>query len=459
MNGAASPGGRLESAPDRRRHMPWGRLIVAGLVAVLSLTAATPAAAAQRGQDKDCSLTSVGLVPLTDLGAETYLGAQGGLYPQGSNEVPAAHLAVGLERAATIVPRDAAGNPDPNGAIVFVSIGFSNTMREFGEFLRIVPATSDIAPSIVVVNGAQGGQHILEWSNPRGRPWRGLTEELAAAGVTPEQVQGAWIKLTQRIEASGYDGFPASALEYRTEFVKVVQMLQEALPNLQVGYVTSRVYGGYNAVSSPSPEPMAYEEGFGVKWAIEGQIAGNPALNADPDAGPVVAPWLAWGPYIWADGTTPRSDGLTWSCRELRADGAHLETEGNRKVATMLMHFLEAEPTAAWMFSDRELPAPPTDLGEPIPTSTIPGDTTTPTTEPPPDDDTTTTSTVGATTTTTTGPPSTTTNPPPDAGPAPQSEDTVPAVVWALLGAGTALLFGALGAFLLQRRRPNRRQS
>ena len=47
----------------------------------------------------DCARTSVGFVPLNDLGSGGYLGQyQGGLYPDGSNEVPAAHLSEGLGR-------------------------------------------------------------------------------------------------------------------------------------------------------------------------------------------------------------------------------------------------------------------------------------------------------------------------------------------------------------------------
>ena len=147
------------------------RIAGAAIVIVMSLVAlvvSAPADAAQgRERERDCSQTSVGLTPLTDLGTSDYRGAQGGLYPRGANAIPPAHLAVGIARAAAIQPRDAAGNPDPDGIIAFVSIGFSNSMREFGEFQRLVPRTRDVDGHIVVVNGAQGGQDINAWVGSR----------------------------------------------------------------------------------------------------------------------------------------------------------------------------------------------------------------------------------------------------------------------------------------------------
>ena len=66
-----------------------------------------------------------------------------------------------------------------------------------------------------------------------------------------------------------------------------------------------------------------------MKWLIEKQLTGDPDLNFDPAHGAVKAPWLAWGPYLWADGQKARSDGLTYDLTDLRPDdGTHPATPG-----------------------------------------------------------------------------------------------------------------------------------
>jgi hypothetical protein len=72
-----------------------------------------------------------------------------------------------------------------------------------------------------------------------------------------------------------------------------------------------------------------------------------------------VAPFLAWGPYLWADGLTPRGgDGLTWACADVESDGTHPSTSGEQKVGTMLLNFMLSSPHAYPWFAASGGPPP-----------------------------------------------------------------------------------------------------
>src|ERR1039457_3097538 len=75
-----------------------------------------------------------GLIPLPDLGKGMYKGEQGGLYPGGVNSPPPSHLKAGSAIANEIVPLDAVGHPAPEGKIVMISVGMSNTTMKFQAF-------------------------------------------------------------------------------------------------------------------------------------------------------------------------------------------------------------------------------------------------------------------------------------------------------------------------------------
>src|SRR5262249_55228960 len=106
----------------------------------------------------------------------------------------------------------------------------------------------------------------------------------------------------------------------------------------------SRTYGGY-ARTPLNPEPYAYESGFAVRWLIEQQLKGEAALNYDAKKGPVRAPWLSWGPYLWANGSTPRTDGFHYEERDLAQDGTHLSPSGQEKVGRLMLRFFQNDAT------------------------------------------------------------------------------------------------------------------
>jgi hypothetical protein len=139
-----------------------------------------------------------------------------------------------------------------------------------------------------------------------------------------------------------------------TELGDILRALRVRYPHLQEVFLSSRIYGGY-AISPLNPEPYAYESGFSVKWVIQAQIQQmrNGGAVVDARAGDLndntVAPWVAWGPYLWADGSRPRSDGLIWQRSDFRADGTHPSPAGIAKVGSALLRFFLDSPfTRCW---------------------------------------------------------------------------------------------------------------
>ncbi len=207
------------------------------------------------------------------------------------------------------------------------------------------------------------------WTSPSSPDYDTVRDQqLAPLGLTEQQVQVIWLK-----EADAYPtvalparpGPPAAnqvpdAYTLETELGAILRALRVRYPHLQEVFLSSRIYGGYASgsikdVAQLNPEPYAYESGFSVKWVIQAQIAqmGNGGAVTDARAGDLnentIAPWAAWGPYLWADGTVRRSDGLVWVSSDFTSDGTHPSAAGIAKVGTALLtFFLDSPYTRCW---------------------------------------------------------------------------------------------------------------
>lgn len=313
-------------------------------------------------------------VPLTDLGSGTYLGFAGGLYPGGANRPPASHHQLGLARSAAIQPLDFNGQPHASGKIVLLSVGMSNTTQEFCSIdSSAVPCTSwsfmgqaaaDAAVNqgtLALVNGARSGQVATEWDAPNESNYdRVLGTRLSPLGLSEQQVQAAWVKVTHFTPNISLPSAQADAYTLLTDLGEIARAMKTRYPNLQQIFLSSRIYAGYANIDI-NPEPYAYETGFAVKWLIEAQI--RQALTGVVDAragdlGPSVAPWLAWGPYLWADGSRARIDGLTWEPEDFESDGTHPARGGETKVAERLLSFFKNSSYTRCWFLSAGCPAP-----------------------------------------------------------------------------------------------------
>lgn len=285
---------------------------------------------------------------LTDLGL---------LYP-GGNEPPSAHAAAGLARARSVAPLD--------GKYVLLSIGMSNTTQEFcsgGSGPTCVSesfmgqAAADPAvnrATLVLVNGARGGQAAETWESPSNSNYDRIRDErLQPLGLSESQVQVVWLKVANPGPTRSLPETNADAFVLERRMGNIVRTLRTRYPNLKLVFASSRIYAGY-ATTTLNPEPYAYESGFSVKFLVQAQIDQMASGTIqDTLAGDLnyetVAPWIGWAPYLWADGANARSDGLTWVPADFAADGTHPSQSGVRKVGEMLLEFFTTSSlTKCW---------------------------------------------------------------------------------------------------------------
>jgi len=309
------------------------------------------------------------LVPLNDLGTAPYkLGLYGGLYENGSNVMAADHFAIGMAAASRIQPLDADGHPSPDGKIGFLAVGFAETQQIMQSFMDIAASDRRVEhDKLVLLNGARDGANFRYWAErPDGIPQYGTVnaDTLMPAEVTPAQVQVAWVEIDNSPAFIPLGSADSDAYYLKAYIAESLREMKRQYPNLQIAYLSSRTYTGYST-TGVSREPYAFEAGYSNRWVITNQIEQERMAVPEwfwdtrggllDDTREAVVPWLAWGPYLWANGATPRADGLAWLRGDFEADGETLSPSGAVKGGKALFDFLLHEPTAkGWFLSGLE---------------------------------------------------------------------------------------------------------
>lgn len=313
------------------------------------------------------------LVPLNDLGNGRYLGFPGFLYP-GSNALPAAHLAAGLSFANAMVPRDVNGNPSGSGKVLLMSVGMSNTTQEWCTKFYLDPCNSwsftgqaagDArvkTGTFKIVNGARGGETADKWVFTNDSNYNRVRDSvLAPQGLSEKQVQAIWLKVAHSGPTVGLPDAGADAFLLAQDVGRILRTFKSRYPNLKAVFVSSRIYAGY-ATTPLNPEPYAYESGLAMQWVVNAQIRqmASGGTLVDPLIGNLnysdgTAPWVTWGPYLWANGTMARSDGLQWfsgAGGDFENDGTHPSDQGELKVGGLLVSFFATSPVTRCWFTN-----------------------------------------------------------------------------------------------------------
>ena len=277
-------------------------------------------------------------IPLPDL-TTGYRGLDFGLYRGLRTTPPDDYLAIGRDRANRIRPLDVEGRPSPDGRIILMSVGMSNTSSEFGRFIADAAGNAAISRRLTILNGSMGGADAAMWTDVNSRPWQFAIAKVGGGRHSAKQVQAIWVKQAHRRTLP----FPEEIQALASDLDAMLQIATRVFPNLRIVYLSSRTRSGAETRQGPG-EPQAYETAFAVRRVIQERMDGA-AAGTD-------APWVSWGPYLWSNGT-PRSDGFVWDCGDVGRDMLHPTEAGSRKVADQLMAFFMTDQTAAPWFLEQ----------------------------------------------------------------------------------------------------------
>src|SRR4029453_2121682 len=159
------------------------RLFLLGML-VLVPVAAAEAPTGEARSAAECSVTSTGLIPLTDLGKRPYRGQKVGLYPSGTNTPPPRYVnPVAAKRVRPI-----------HGLTVVLSIGMSNATLEFRAFMRQAAGDTEINPAVTPVDGAMGNWDAKRVARPAAGYWSAVDRRPKGAGAPGGEAQGGWRK-------------------------------------------------------------------------------------------------------------------------------------------------------------------------------------------------------------------------------------------------------------------------
>ena len=269
-----------------------------------------------------------------------------------------------------------------------------------------ITGTAGVQPTCCMVPGNQCASNGL--GNPPANQYDRICGNLPSNGRSCNQVQAVWIDTdngndhsymwgcflggsganTVYVLCNSLDPNSISnnsyqltdALNLEWELGQEVRASKLRFPNLKQVFLSSRAYAGYCTSNCASPEPKAYEVAFAIKWLIQAQIDQCPTSACtgpiDPvagDMGYTNAAWVDWSydtnvtgvqqAYLWANGDSPRSDGLVWChggtvpqaapCGSeedfVGPDWLHMSTVGGDKAGQLILNFfLNSTYTAGW---------------------------------------------------------------------------------------------------------------
>ena len=110
--------------------------------------------------------------------------------------------------------------------------------------------------SMVMINGARGGQTAGTWDQTTDANYTRVATELQQNGLSEAQVRVAWLKVANSQPSVSLPNANADANQLVQQMGNILRAMNVRYPNLEQVFISSRIYAGY-ATTTLNPEPYA----------------------------------------------------------------------------------------------------------------------------------------------------------------------------------------------------------
>jgi hypothetical protein len=289
--------------------------------------------------------TDTAKIPINDLATGTFMGYEGGLYPNGTDK-PFGTYARDLVSACQLaVPIDTFGRSSASGAIVFISLGGSTSGHMFDSLKAKTNRNAQTNPFLRMLkcSNGYGSASLNSILNPDDPYWDHVSQIIIGSQSSFRQVQIVYLETD---DSDVRVNFPDRPLRVKGELEECFRTLKDKFPNIKLVYLLGRTKTfDYDTIVQKrfNREPAPYYFGWAVKWAIEDQI--NGVHGTEYKGKNRVSPLITWGWYEWGT-DTPRQDGFMWTQDDTR-DGLHATPSGEDTLSTRFQNFLLDDPAAS----------------------------------------------------------------------------------------------------------------
>lgn len=223
-------------------------------------------------------------------------------------------------------------------------MGASNPLHIANYLIPEYYADPQSNEQLIMVNNGQEGMSIEKMFTTA--YFSNCLDEVAAAGLTPEQVQCVLFKtdtLDSNIDTLSFVDY---VVTHKASFIDAMQRILTDYPNCQMVYFFGRHTTRYALEDYDKHfEPRAYYNGWIIKALIEDQIFGSTELKSK-GAGKN-SPLLAWARPLYSNGPEPNTFGYSVNAESFipAADGAinngvHLSETGLNNCVDYILDFL-----------------------------------------------------------------------------------------------------------------------